>query len=192
MTEVKSQKRATDGRGGLQYVTPMGICYMMFHAGKVKVPKEYTFPSVLNEKTGDWRLPWFVLMELGVVTIFSSGEPIKFSSPSDEKLVCRLYSVFQQHQQRFVRVIFETCRWQDGGRVEKSRAKGNRPITFPLRLLRYSKIAHHRFQPIPSAPVDWSRECYIQGSDTQKRRSPGIAGSEDVHLHNHSIWNAVT
>lgn len=60
----------------LQYVKPMGAHYLMLNAGKIKVPKGYTFPAALYKKTRDWRLSWFVLMEVGVATIPSSGEPI--------------------------------------------------------------------------------------------------------------------
>ena len=52
---------------------------MMLNAGKIKIPEDYTFPQALYRKSRDWRLSWFVLMEVGVATIPASG---KLSVPS--------------------------------------------------------------------------------------------------------------
>lgn len=52
----------------------MGAHYVMLNAGKLKVPEGYAFPETLGKKTRDWRLSWFVLMEVGVATIPASGE----------------------------------------------------------------------------------------------------------------------
>lgn len=41
---------------------------------KVKLPEDYVFPSVLAGKPLDFRLAWFLIMEIGVASIPVSGE----------------------------------------------------------------------------------------------------------------------
>ncbi|KAL8966596.1 MAG: hypothetical protein Q9183_003299 [Haloplaca sp. 2 TL-2023] len=74
---------------GLPYVRPMGAHYMMLNAGKIKIPEDYAFPQALYRKTRDWRLSWFVLMEVGVATIPASASFGKASS-----VVCENYLRF--------------------------------------------------------------------------------------------------
>lgn len=127
----------------------MGAHYLMLNAGKIKVPKGYTFPAALYKKTRDWRLSWFVLMEVGVATIPSSGGPIQLLlSIGQKKLICRLHSVLQQHQQRCDRELLAVCRRQARGGVERSRAKAVGSEAIPVRQLRYSERSNHGFETL--------------------------------------------
>lgn len=54
---------------GISYTEPNGGYMVMVDFSQVKLPESYEFPSVLDGKPLDFRLAWFLIMELGVASI---------------------------------------------------------------------------------------------------------------------------
>ena len=68
---------------GLPYSMPEGGYFIMANFAKVKIPDDYTFPDDLWDRPRDYRLAWFLIMELGVVTIC----PSEFMTPAKKHTV---------------------------------------------------------------------------------------------------------
>ena len=54
---------------GLPYSEPEGGYFVLANLGKVKLPKDYEFPSHVKDRPRDFKMSWFLIMELGVAAI---------------------------------------------------------------------------------------------------------------------------
>ena len=54
---------------GLPYSDPEGGYFVLANFSKVHLPDDYVFPEQVLSKPRDFKLAWFLLMELGVATI---------------------------------------------------------------------------------------------------------------------------
>ena len=68
---------------GLPYSMPDGGYFVMANLAKVNIPKDYNFPDELWDRPRDYRLAWFLIMELGVVAIC----PSEFMTPAKKHTV---------------------------------------------------------------------------------------------------------
>ena len=53
----------------LPYSEPEGGYFVLANLGKVKLPKDYNFPPHVAERPRDFKMSWFLIMELGVAAI---------------------------------------------------------------------------------------------------------------------------
>ncbi|KAI0838472.1 pyridoxal phosphate-dependent transferase [Hypoxylon sp. FL0890] len=88
----------------LPYSKPDGGYLVLVNFAKVKLPEEYIFPPALNDKPRDFKLAWFLIMELGVAAIPTS---VFFADGSDHKVedwlrfsVCRNFDVLETAKSR--------------------------------------------------------------------------------------------
>lgn len=54
---------------GLPYSEPEGGYFVMVNMAKVKIPADYSFPAHVASRPRDFKLSWFIMMELGVAAI---------------------------------------------------------------------------------------------------------------------------
>ena len=54
---------------GLPYSEPEGGYFVLANLGKVKLPENYSFPPHVAERPRDFKMSWFLIMELGVAAI---------------------------------------------------------------------------------------------------------------------------
>ena len=54
---------------GLPYSDPEGGYFVLANLGKVKLPTDYRFPPHVAERPRDFKMSWFLIMELGVAAI---------------------------------------------------------------------------------------------------------------------------
>ncbi|KAL8815272.1 MAG: hypothetical protein Q9223_005581 [Gallowayella weberi] len=54
---------------GLPYSKPEGGYFVLANFARVKLPENYEFPSHVAERPRDFKLAWFLIMELGVAAI---------------------------------------------------------------------------------------------------------------------------
>ena len=53
----------------MQYSDPEGGYFVLVNMSKVQLPKDYTFPPHVASRPRDFKLSWFLIMELGVAAI---------------------------------------------------------------------------------------------------------------------------
>ncbi|KAK1236713.1 arylformamidase [Marasmius sp. AFHP31] len=56
-------------RLGLPYTHPEGGYFVLLDVSRVKIPDDYPFPATLNGRGRDFKVGWFVALEVGVSTI---------------------------------------------------------------------------------------------------------------------------
>ena len=61
----------------LQYVAPSGAYFIFVNIGRLVLPKDYEFPSIVHGKGKDWKICWYLCQELGVATVPGSGKTKK-------------------------------------------------------------------------------------------------------------------
>lgn len=54
---------------GLPYSQPEGGYFVLANLGKVQLPKDYNFPRHVKDRPRDFKMSWFLIMELGVAAI---------------------------------------------------------------------------------------------------------------------------
>lgn len=54
---------------GLPYSKPEGGYFVLANLGKVKLPDGYEFPAHVRDRPRDFKMSWFLIMELGVAAI---------------------------------------------------------------------------------------------------------------------------
>jgi kynurenine aminotransferase len=64
------------------YSDPQGGYFVLANMAKVKLPNDYHFPPHVDNRRRDFKLAWFLIMELGVAAI----PPTEFYSPEHEHL----------------------------------------------------------------------------------------------------------
>lgn len=67
---------------GLPYSDPEGGYFVLANLGKVRLPKDYSFPPHVAERPRDFKMSWFLIMELGVATI----PPTEFYTSENQHL----------------------------------------------------------------------------------------------------------
>ena len=58
---------------GLPYSDPEGGYFVMVNMSKVNLPDDYIFPPHVADRPRDFKLCWFLIMELGVAAIPPTG-----------------------------------------------------------------------------------------------------------------------
>jgi kynurenine aminotransferase len=66
-----------------QYSDPEGGYFVLVNMAKVQLPSDYTFPAVVANRPRDFKLAWFLIMELGVAAI----PPTEFFTPENAHIV---------------------------------------------------------------------------------------------------------
>lgn len=54
---------------GMPYSIPEGGYFVLANMGKVKLPEDYDFPAEVRDRPRDFKLAWFLIMEVGVAAI---------------------------------------------------------------------------------------------------------------------------
>jgi len=54
---------------GLPYSEPEGGYFVLANLGKVNLPRDYDFPPHVKDRPRDFKMSWFLIMELGVAAI---------------------------------------------------------------------------------------------------------------------------
>lgn len=67
---------------GIPYTDPEGGYFVLANLAKVKLPADYVFPEHVKSRRRDFKLAWFLIMELGVAAI----PPTEFYTPEHEHL----------------------------------------------------------------------------------------------------------
>ncbi|KAF1929438.1 kynurenine-oxoglutarate transaminase 1 mitochondrial precursor [Didymella exigua CBS 183.55] len=67
----------------LPYSDPEGGYFVLVNMAKVKLPDDYDFPPHVAERPRDFKLAWFLIMELGVAAI----PPTEFFTPDNAHMV---------------------------------------------------------------------------------------------------------
>ncbi len=67
---------------GLPYSEPEGGYFVLANFGKVNLPDGYEFPAHVRDRPRDFKLSWFLIMELGVAAI----PPSEFYTPENAHL----------------------------------------------------------------------------------------------------------
>ncbi|KAL2046906.1 hypothetical protein N7G274_000924 [Stereocaulon virgatum] len=67
---------------GLPYSDPEGGYFVLANLGKVKLPENYAFPPHVADRPRDFKMSWFLIMELGVAAI----PPTEFYTPENAHL----------------------------------------------------------------------------------------------------------
>lgn len=65
----------------LPYTDPEGGYFVLVNMAKVQLPSHYVFPPHVKNRRKDFKLAWFMIMELGVAAI----PPTEFYTPEHEK-----------------------------------------------------------------------------------------------------------
>ncbi|KAI9707825.1 MAG: hypothetical protein M1820_004430 [Bogoriella megaspora] len=94
---------------GLPYSDPEGGYFVLVNMAKVKLPSDYKFPPHVAERPRDFKLAWFLIMEIGVATI----PPTEFFTPENAYIV-----------EDYVR--FAVCKNDDVLETAKERLRGLR------------------------------------------------------------------
>lgn len=89
---------------GLPYSLPEGGYFVMVNFAKVKIPDGYPFPPHVASRPRDFRLSWFLIVELGVAAI----PPTEFYLPENAHLaenylrfaICKEDSVLEDAKSR--------------------------------------------------------------------------------------------
>ncbi|KAF2236646.1 kynurenine-oxoglutarate transaminase 1 mitochondrial precursor [Viridothelium virens] len=68
---------------GLPYSDPEGGYFVLVNMAKVKLPSDYKFPPHVAERPRDFKLAWFLIMEIGVAAI----PPTEFFTPGNAHIV---------------------------------------------------------------------------------------------------------
>ncbi|KAF2668647.1 kynurenine aminotransferas-like protein [Microthyrium microscopicum] len=68
---------------GLPYSDPEGGYFVLVNMSRVKLPESYEFPSHVANRPRDFKLAWFLIMELGVAAI----PPTEFFTPQNAHIV---------------------------------------------------------------------------------------------------------
>ncbi len=58
-----------DEDGDEQYSKPEGGYFVLANLARVKLPDDYNFPAQVADRPRDFKLAWFLIMELGVAAI---------------------------------------------------------------------------------------------------------------------------
>jgi len=66
-----------------QYSEPEGGYFVLVNMAKVKLPDDYKFPPHVASRPRDFKLAWFLIMEIGVAAI----PPTEFFTPQNAYLV---------------------------------------------------------------------------------------------------------
>ena len=61
--------RDVDIADGRQYSDPEGGYFVLANMSKVRLPEDYEFPLHVANRPRDFKLSWFLIMELGVAAI---------------------------------------------------------------------------------------------------------------------------
>ncbi|KAI9804610.1 MAG: putative secondary metabolism biosynthetic enzyme [Piccolia ochrophora] len=67
---------------GMPYSDPEGGYFVLVNMRKVKLPADYEFPPQVADRPRDFKLSWFLIMELGVAAI----PPTEFYTPANAHL----------------------------------------------------------------------------------------------------------
>ncbi|MCJ1299587.1 hypothetical protein MMC08_002379 [Hypocenomyce scalaris] len=89
---------------GLPYSDPEGGYFVLVNLAKVRLPSDYDFPSQVAERPRDFKLSWFLIMELGVAAI----PPTEFYTPENAHIaedylrfaVCKDDDVLEKAKER--------------------------------------------------------------------------------------------
>ncbi|KAF2839619.1 PLP-dependent transferase [Patellaria atrata CBS 101060] len=92
------------GELGLPYSDPQGGYFVLVNMSKIKLPEDYTFPPHVADRPRDFKLSWFLIMELGVAAI----PPTEFVSDANAYIaesylrfaVCKNDDVLETAQER--------------------------------------------------------------------------------------------
>ncbi|KAI9665688.1 MAG: hypothetical protein M1821_003622 [Bathelium mastoideum] len=68
---------------GLPYSDPEGGYFVLVNMAKVRLPPDYKFPAHVAERPRDFKLAWFLIMEIGVAAI----PPTEFFTPENAHIV---------------------------------------------------------------------------------------------------------
>ncbi|RMZ74214.1 kynurenine aminotransferase [Pyrenophora seminiperda CCB06] len=68
---------------GLPYSDPEGGYFVLVNMSKVRLPDDYEFPPHVAERPRDFKLSWFLIMEVGVAAI----PPTEFFTPGNAHIV---------------------------------------------------------------------------------------------------------
>jgi len=68
---------------GLPYSDPEGGYFVLVNMAKVHLPDDYIFPTHVAERPRDFKLSWFLIVELGVAAI----PPTEFFTPTNAHIV---------------------------------------------------------------------------------------------------------
>ncbi|KAF7512052.1 hypothetical protein GJ744_002765 [Endocarpon pusillum] len=88
----------------IPYSRPEGGYFVLANLAKVKLPDRYHFPDHVSHRPRDFRMAWFLIMELGVAAI----PPSEFYTPEREKVaedwmrfaVCKEDAVLETAKER--------------------------------------------------------------------------------------------
>lgn len=67
---------------GLPYSDPEGGYFVLANLAKVKLPEDYPFPPQVADRPRDFKMAWFLIMEIGVAAI----PPTEFYTAENEHL----------------------------------------------------------------------------------------------------------
>ncbi|KAJ5014976.1 putative aminotransferase [Colletotrichum sp. SAR 10_99] len=89
---------------GLPYSNPEGGYFVLVNFPKVKIPNSYEFPAHVASRPRDFKLSWFLIMELGIAAI----PPTEFYLPNNSSLaenylrfaICKEDSVLENAKER--------------------------------------------------------------------------------------------
>ncbi|KAK9443299.1 hypothetical protein VB005_04370 [Metarhizium brunneum] len=89
---------------GLPYSKPEGGYFVMVNFAKIKLPDDYPYPTSIQERPRDFKLAYFLIMELGLATI----PPSEFYTPQNQHnvenwlrfAICKQDSVLEDAKDR--------------------------------------------------------------------------------------------
>ncbi|MCJ1416624.1 hypothetical protein MMC32_002962 [Xylographa parallela] len=89
---------------GLPYSDPEGGYFVLVNMSKVQLPTEYEFPPHVASRPRDFKLSWFLIMELGVAAIppteFYTNENAHMAENYLRFAVCKNDDVLEQAKER--------------------------------------------------------------------------------------------
>ncbi|MCJ1259333.1 hypothetical protein MMC24_007170 [Lignoscripta atroalba] len=89
---------------GLPYSDPEGGYFVLVNMSKVQLPKDYKFPPHVAERPRDFKLSWFLIMELGVAAIppteFYTDQNAHIAEDYLRFAVCKNDDVLEQAKER--------------------------------------------------------------------------------------------
>ena len=88
----------------IPYSIPEGGYFVLANFAKVRLPKGYQFPGHVKDRPRDFKMSWFLIMELGVAAI----PPSEFYAEENERLgeewmrfaVCKEDDVLESAKER--------------------------------------------------------------------------------------------
>ena len=95
---------------GMPYSIPQGGYFVMANMAKVKLPEDYDFPEHVRGRPRDFKVAWFLIMEIGVAAI----PPTEFVTDGRKGLV-----------ENFMR--FAVCKEDEVLEQAKERLRGLKP-----------------------------------------------------------------